>query len=177
MPSFDNLATLIPPPSVWVDVLPALILFGIGISLVVAPLTTTLMGSIPSRNAGLGSAINNALSRVGTPLIGAVIFVVVSASFYGGLASRVPGIDVSDPEVRAAIAPLNPPKAGVPADQAAAAKEASVDAFRTASILSAILLVGGSAANLFGLRQARTDARERRATQQKTDRAAAPPGP
>jgi EmrB/QacA subfamily drug resistance transporter len=177
MPSFDNLATLIPPPSVWVDVLPALILFGIGISLVVAPLTTTLMGSIPPRNAGLGSAINNALSRVGTPLIGAVIFVVVSASFYGGLASRVPGIDVSDPEVRAAIAPLNPPKAGVPADQAAAAKEASVDSFRTASILSAILLVGGSAANLFGLRQARTDAREHRATQQKTDRAAAPPGP
>jgi EmrB/QacA subfamily drug resistance transporter len=176
LPSFENAATLIPPSSVFIDVLPALILFGIGISLVVAPLTTTLMGSIPTRNAGLGSAINNALSRVGTPLIGAVIFVVVSASFYGGLASRVPGIDVSDPDLRAAIAPLNPPKPGVPADQAAAAKEASVDAFRLAAILSAALLVAGSAANL-GLRQARGEARDDRVPQRETDRAAAPPGP
>jgi EmrB/QacA subfamily drug resistance transporter len=175
-PSFDDLGTLLPPASVFVDVLPALILFGIGISLVVAPLTTTLMGSIPTRNAGLGSAINNALSRVGTPLIGAVIFVVVSASFYGGLASRAPGLDVSDPEVRAAIAPLNPPKAGVPADQAAAAKDASVDAFRMAAILSAVLLVGGSAANLFGLRGERSGARAH-APKRETDRAAAPPGP
>jgi EmrB/QacA subfamily drug resistance transporter len=150
--AFDNLGTLVPPPSLFIDVLPALILFGIGISLVVAPLTSTLMDSIPSRNAGLGSAINNALSRVGTPLIGAVIFIVVSASFYAGLAARVPDLDVSDPQVRAAIAPLNPPKADVPRNQAAAAKEASVDAFRLAAILSAVLLVAGSGANLVGLR-------------------------
>ena len=39
-------ATLIPPPSVFVDVLPAILLFGAGISCVVAPLTTTLMGSV-----------------------------------------------------------------------------------------------------------------------------------
>ena len=150
--SFDNLGTLVPPPSLFIDVLPALILFGIGISLVVAPLTSTLMDSIPSRNAGLGSAINNALSRVGTPLIGAVIFIVVSASFYAGLAARVPDLDVSDPQVRAAIAPLNPPKVDVPENQAAAAKEASVDAFRLAAILSAVLLVAGSGTNLIGLR-------------------------
>ena len=47
-------ATLIPPLDVLVDVLPAIILFGIGISLVVAPLTSTLMGSIPGRFSGLG---------------------------------------------------------------------------------------------------------------------------
>jgi EmrB/QacA subfamily drug resistance transporter len=150
--AFDNLGTLVPPPSLFIDVLPAMVLFGIGISLVVAPLTSTLMDSIPGRNAGLGSAINNALSRVGTPLIGAVIFIVVSASFYAGLAARVPELDVSDPGVRAAIAPLNPPKADVPEDQAVAAREASVDAFRLAMILSAVLLVAGSVANLVGLR-------------------------
>ena len=58
-----------------IDVLPAVLLFGVGITLVVAPLTTTLMGSIPVGNAGIGSAINNAISRVGQPLLGAVIFV------------------------------------------------------------------------------------------------------
>ena len=46
-----------------------LTLFGIGI-LVVAPLATALMGSVPVRNVGLASAINNAISRVGQPLGG-----------------------------------------------------------------------------------------------------------
>ena len=45
---------VMPPSDTLVDVLPAVILFGIGITLVVAPLTTTLMGSVPVANAGLG---------------------------------------------------------------------------------------------------------------------------
>ena len=152
--SFSDLDTFVPPLSMLVDVLPGLLLFGVGIALVVAPLTSTLMNSIPTRNAGLGSAINNALSRVGTPLLGAVLFIAVSATFYTGLGSRVPGLDTSDPALRAQISPLNPPKPGVPADQAAAAKEASVDAFRLAAILSAVLLVSGSVVNGLGLRAA-----------------------
>jgi MFS family permease len=150
--SLGDPSTLVPPTSMLVDVLPALLLFGVGISLVVAPLTSTLMGSIPTRNAGLGSAINNAISRVGQPLLGAVLFIAVSASFYAGLAARVPGLDTSDPAVRAQIAPLNPPRQGVPDDQAAAAKEASVDAFRLSAIMSAALLLGGAVVNGLGLR-------------------------
>ena len=157
--SFGDPASLVPPPSTLVDVLPAVLLFGIGISLVVAPLTSTLMGSVPSRNAGLGSAINNALSRVGAPLLGAVLFIAVSASFYDGLASRVPGLDTSDPAVRADIAPLNPPR-DVSEDVALAAREASVDAFRLAAILAAALLVAGAVANGAGLRGAAGEPRE-----------------
>ena len=88
---FAHPESLVPPIDVLVDILPAVILFGVGISLVVAPLTSTLMSSIPSRNSGLGSAINNALSRVGQPLIGALIFVAITASFYSSLAAQVPG--------------------------------------------------------------------------------------
>ena len=44
----------LPPASTFTDVLPSVVLFGIGITLVVAPLTTTLMGSVPVANAGLG---------------------------------------------------------------------------------------------------------------------------
>ena len=144
-------ATLVPPISVVIDVLPALFLFGLGISLVVAPLTSTLMSSVPTRHAGIGSAINNAVSRVGTPLIGAVIFIVVSATFYGGLAART-DLDQGDPAVRAQFAPLNPPKGDVPPELAAASTEASVDAFRVAAVFAAVLLVAGSATNLIGLR-------------------------
>lgn len=172
MASFGDIRTLVPPSSVFIDVLPALLLFGLGISLVVAPLTSTLMSSIPTRNAGLGSAINNALSRVGTPLIGAVIFVVVSATFYAGLGSRVPGLDTSDPSLRAQISPLNPPRTGVPADQAGAAKEASVDAFRVAAVLTSALLVGGALVNGLGLREA-ADRRPTARIEQETDAPAA----
>ena len=160
--SFENPSTLIPPASVFIDVLPALITFGLGISLVVAPLTSTLMGSIPSRNAGLGSAINNAVSRVGTPLLGAVLFIVVSATFYSSLGSQVPGLNTDDAAVRTTFPPLNQPTEQVPPDQVEAAKNASVDAFHVAAIASIILLLGGAGANYFGLRGAGEGVREER---------------
>ena len=147
-----NPSTLVPPLDAVVDVLPASIAFGLGMAMVVAPLTSTLMNSIPSRNSGLGSAINNALSRVGQPLVGAVIFIAITASFYSGLASRVPGLDSTDPAVRAAIVPLNPPAAGTPAAEAQAAKDASVDAFHLAALVSAALMAAGAAASGIGLR-------------------------
>ncbi|HEY7131459.1 MAG TPA: hypothetical protein VH440_04365, partial [Candidatus Limnocylindrales bacterium] len=151
-PELGNLASLVPPVDVLVDVLPAVLLGGVGISLVVAPLTSTLMGSIPSRNSGLGSAINNALSRVGQPLLGALIFIAITASFYAGLAAAVPGLDPSDPTVRAQVVPLNPPKPGTPPEVADAAKTASIDAFHLAALISAGLLVGGAAVSFVGLR-------------------------
>jgi EmrB/QacA subfamily drug resistance transporter len=168
--------SLIPPIDVLIDVLPAVILFGVGISLVVAPLTSTLMSSIPSRNSGLGSAINNALSRVGQPLIGAVIFVAITASFYNSLAARVPGVDPSDPAMRTAIVPLNPPKGDVPPELAAAAKDASVEAFHLAALVSVGLLVAGAVANGVGLRAA-SPAASKQGEETRTDRAAEQPGP
>jgi EmrB/QacA subfamily drug resistance transporter len=143
--------TWLPPTSTLVDILPSILLFGFGLSLVVAPLTSTLMASIPVSNAGLGSAINNAISRVGQPLLSAVIFVVVSGSFYAALAAAVPGVDAADPALRAQVQPLNPPAAGTPPAIAEAALAASVDALRLAVIVCAALLVAGAATNWFGL--------------------------
>jgi hypothetical protein len=135
------------------------------------------MSSIPSANSGLGSAINNALSRVGQPLIGALVFIAITASFYSSLATQVPGLDPADPAVRAAIVPLNPPKAAVPSAQVAAAKVASVDAFHLAALVSVGLLVAGAAVNGFGLRGERAASREAESGRQKTDRAVEQPGP
>jgi EmrB/QacA subfamily drug resistance transporter len=146
-------ASLVPPASYFIDILPAILLFGVGISLVVAPLTSTLMSSVPTRNAGLGSAINNALSRVGQPLLGALIFIAVSATFFASLGSRVPGLDTSSSELRAQVAPLNPPKQGTAVAVAQASRDASVDAFHLAAIVTAGLLLGGAGVNYVGLRQ------------------------
>ncbi len=150
--SLGDAATVLPPISVLVDILPAMLLFGLGISLVVAPLTTTLMGSVPVANAGLASAINNSISRIGQPLLSAVIFVVVSGSFYAALAGAVPGFDPSDPAARALVQPLNKPGAGATGMLVDAARVASVDALHVAATVCAALLLGGALANWVGLR-------------------------
>jgi hypothetical protein len=118
----------------------------------VAPLTTCLMTSVGVQHAGLASAINNAISRVGPQLAGAAIFVAITASFYASLGARVPGLDVGSPEVRGRIAPLNRPTAAVPPDQAAAAREASTDVFHLAMVISAGLLFAGALINAVGIR-------------------------
>lgn len=149
--SIADPATLVPPSSYLVDVLPATLLFGAGISLLVAPLTTALMSSIPERNAGLASAINNAVSRIGPLIAGALIFIAVTGTFYGAVADRLPGTDVTDPAVRRTLTPLNPPGPDATADQAAAARLGSVEAFRVAMLLAALLCAAGAVVNGVGI--------------------------
>jgi predicted MFS family arabinose efflux permease len=48
----------------WSQLLPGVLLFGFGLSITVAPLTAAILGSIRSSEAGIGSAINNAIARV-----------------------------------------------------------------------------------------------------------------
>jgi EmrB/QacA subfamily drug resistance transporter len=149
-------STWIPPTDTMIDILPATLLFGIGLMLVVAPLTTALMNSIPGANAGLGSAINNAISRVGQPLVLAVLFVVISASFYDSLDTLVPGL--TDVAGREAFQPLNPPPDGASAAQQVASAEASTGAFHLAMLATAALLALGALTNGLGLRRERPSA-------------------
>jgi EmrB/QacA subfamily drug resistance transporter len=150
-----NPASLVPPSGTLIDVVPAMVAFGIGISLIVAPLTSALMSSVAVRFAGVASAINNAVSRVGSPLLSAVIFIVVSGTFYSTLAAKVPGVDPGSPEIRLMVQPINPPKDDAPPEVQAAAREASADAFHVAALTCAALLVAGGAVNFVGLRDER----------------------
>ncbi|MBV8194834.1 MAG: DHA2 family efflux MFS transporter permease subunit [Candidatus Dormibacteraeota bacterium] len=55
------------------EVLPAVMAFGLGLAITVAPLTSTAMSSAPARRAGLASAINNTVARTGSLLAVAVV--------------------------------------------------------------------------------------------------------
>ena len=145
-------ATLLPPGAALLDVFLGLVVFGVGISMLVAPLTTALMSSVPVRNAGLGSAINNAVSRVGSPLVSAVLFIAITATFYPTLAGLVPGLDVNDPAVREQVQPLTSTSDGTDPALADAARQASTDAFHLAMLVAAGLLILGGAMNAVGIR-------------------------
>lgn len=153
---FGDPTTYFPPSGYLIDLLPGSLLFGFGLSMMVAPLTTALMTSVPVHNAGVGSAVNNAISRVGSPLVGALIFVAVTASFYAALHTRVPYLDVTDPATRLRISPLNIERLFVtptPEDLAriAAEREASTEAFHLAMLISAGLLAAGAITNAVGI--------------------------
>lgn len=46
------------------QVLPGLVVYGIGLSITVTPLTTAVLGAVPLAEAGIGSAVNNAVARI-----------------------------------------------------------------------------------------------------------------
>ncbi len=142
-------STLIPPLSYFTDVLPAGIIFGIGITLLVAPLTTALMTSVPPQNSGLASAINNAISRVGPQLAGALIFIFITNSFYSAMAAHAGNVDVNSAGFRQHVSPLNPYSIS---SLAAVVKTASTDAFHLAMLVAAALLILGALVNAVGIR-------------------------
>ena len=55
------------------DVLPAVVVFGLGLAFIVAPVTSTALGAVPSERAGAASGVNNAVARTGGLLAVAAI--------------------------------------------------------------------------------------------------------
>ena len=64
----------------WFQLLPGILIFGLGLSITVAPLTSAILGSIASSQAGIGSAINNAVSRVAGLIAIAVLGIIMAAN-------------------------------------------------------------------------------------------------
>jgi EmrB/QacA subfamily drug resistance transporter len=149
-----NPVSLLPSLGYWRDVFPSMILYALGLTLLVAPLTTGLMASVPPERTGLGSAINNAVSRVGPQLAGALVFVLITAAFYNDLA-RSTGVPITT-EVRQQIAPLNKPADTTEPNLVTAAKAASVRAFHLAMGACVVLLLAGTVVNGVGLKGQRS---------------------
>jgi EmrB/QacA subfamily drug resistance transporter len=92
------LMTRIDPGDSYVSsVLPAVIVFGLGLTLVVAPVTATVLAAAPARHSGIASGINNAVSRVAGLLAVAVLPLIAGLtgdSFYDA-AAMVDGFRVA----------------------------------------------------------------------------------
>ncbi|MFI7578181.1 MFS transporter [Micromonospora sp. NPDC049497] len=72
-----------PGASYWRDVLPGVLLFGAGLTLVVAPLTASVLAAVEDRFAGVASGFNNAASRAGGLLAVAALPLLVGLSGTG----------------------------------------------------------------------------------------------
>jgi hypothetical protein len=154
------------------DVLPSVLLFGLGMSMTVAPLTATVLDSVSPNRVGIASGINNGVSRVAGLLAIAVLGAVISAHFGARLNSElsshpvetiVPvGAEVPSRAAKAAVEeakeqPLGVPDTSeVPRPEArvivAAASDASTSAFHLGALLAGVLMILGGAASAAGIR-------------------------
>ncbi len=77
------------------DVLPGVLVFGLGLSATVAPLTATALNSVPENQVGIASGINNGVSRVAGLLAIAVLGAVVSGQFTSSVDDNLAGTQLS----------------------------------------------------------------------------------
>ena len=134
------------------DVLPGLLVFGVGLSATVAPLTATVLDSVDEHRVGIASGVNNGVSRVAGLLAIAVLGAVISASFGAKLDDELGQAPLSSAAVAAVEEakekPLAVPgTAGIPeadADRVVqAAADASTSSFRLGIGIAGILMILG----------------------------------
>ena len=143
------------------EVLPAVIVFGLGLSATVAPLTATALNSVAENRVGVASGINNAVSRIAGVLAIAIFGALIAGKFGSTVDGRVADAGLSA-QANQAISkakdnPLQPPSTnGLPSTQATEVRSATEagaeDGFHLAMMAAGSLMIVGGVIAGIGLR-------------------------
>jgi EmrB/QacA subfamily drug resistance transporter len=129
------------------EVLPAVLVFGLGISAMVAPLTATVLDSVDERHTGIASGINNGVSRVAGLLAIAVLGALIAAQFSAAIDDDLVGVDLSpaaeDVVADAQEKPLGAAETGGLDDDEATTVTAAVTGASEASFDLGVGIAGG----------------------------------
>ena len=143
------------------DLLPGLLLFSLGISITVSPLTAAVLADADESNAGIASAVNNAVARTAGLLATAAVGAALAASYTSAVTRNLEGERLSPEAValveRARDRALNVPDVDtLPARDrfvvVEATRAAAIDAFHLGMLIAAALLVVGGLIGLLKIR-------------------------
>jgi len=134
----------------WTELLPAQLLFALGLVATVTPLTATVLADADEHNAGIASGINNAIARVASLVAVAALGAVVAARFVSELDSRIG--NRTSPELDEARRAMLATVEGIPQVQ-----DASVAAFHMGIACAAVLVAIGGVMGLLGIRNPRRE--------------------
>jgi EmrB/QacA subfamily drug resistance transporter len=146
------------------DVLPAILVFGLGLAATVAPLTATVLDSVEERRVGIASGVNNGVSRVAGLLAIAVLGAVISAHFGTVLDANL-GARPLSPAATKAVSDAKAQPLAVPGTKKlppaeatrvrSAAADASTSAFHLGALIAAVLMILGGIASGIGIEDPR----------------------
>jgi EmrB/QacA subfamily drug resistance transporter len=148
-------------PNYLTDVLPGVVVFGLGLSATVAPLTATALNSVAEHRVGVASGINNAVSRVAGLLAIAVLGALIAGQFGSKVDDNLGNTSLSaDAEKTVDDAKANPllrpDTSGLPPAQGARVEAASVsaaeDSFHLGMMVAGTLMIVGGVLAGIGLR-------------------------
>ncbi|NJC23490.1 EmrB/QacA subfamily drug resistance transporter [Arthrobacter pigmenti] len=131
----------------WTSYFPAIVVLGLGLSILVPNLTTVALNAVPGHRAGLASGINNAFSRVASLLAIAVLGGLMFAAFSPALDARTEGLDLSTTQraqlevAKVDLGAAQPPP-GLPEETAAAIEQAVDEAYVTGFRVSVLVCAG-----------------------------------
>jgi EmrB/QacA subfamily drug resistance transporter len=146
------------------QLLPALLVFGLGLSMTVAPLTAAVLAAVDEKHSGVASGVNNAVARVAGLLAIAVLGAFVSSQFSSVVDDHLAGRPLS-PTGQAAVKEAKDrsittqPAARVPPPERAQVKsaldDASASAFHLGLGIGAGLVFIGGVVSLIGIENPR----------------------
>ena len=148
------------------QILPGVLVFGLGLAMTVAPLTAAVLSGAPAHHSGIASGVNNAVARVAGLLAIAVVGAVCAAQFANTLDSKLP-VRSMVPQTQHAVALMKKRTMVTSASAAAQAdrprvqsalEDAAVKAFRLGIAISGLLAIAGGLVSLAGLQSRRRPA-------------------
>lgn len=141
------------------QVLPGILVFGIGLAVTVAPLTAAILGDVDKARSGIASAVNNSISRIAgllaVAIVGAVIIGLFNARLDAALADATTPLPSDERRIVESRKGSPLASVDVPGRAGALLTDATLSSFHQTAVFMGLVVIAGGLVSLVGIRNPR----------------------